>query len=74
MPTLNADAGGEISVTLEFRYLEKKLVEITQKLDAIMQKLDNIEAKISDLEKKCGGGGAIGAAPRPRSGSGNVIG
>ena len=54
MPTINTDAEGGISITLEFKYLERKLVEISKKLDQIMQKLDQIE-------RACGRGGQMGA-------------
>ena len=57
MPTINADADGSISVTLEFRYLEKKLQEISQKLDQVLQKLDQIE-------QECGKGGQMGASAK----------
>lgn len=54
MPTINADADGGISVTLEFKYLEKKLQEISNKLDQVLQKL-------SQIEQECGKGGQMGA-------------
>ena len=52
MPTINAEASGEIGVTITFRYLEKKLKEITERLDAIEQRLKRIEDRCS--------GGAVG--------------
>ncbi len=53
MPAINAEDGGEISIKLQFNYLERKLQKIEQKIDQLIK-------MVKELEEKCGGGGQMG--------------
>lgn len=49
MPVMNDEHGGDISITLHFKYLERTLSKIINELDEISKKIDALNNKITSI-------------------------